>query len=299
MNISSLKYLLSEGLKNVFKNWMMSVASICVLVICLILTGSAALFSMNISNALNTIEAQNSVAVFLNEDIETLEALQIGEQIKGLPNVLNCEFRSKEEVVEKFKDELGSIFDGVKSRNPFPHTFYVTLNDISKYPETAEQIQQIEGVEKVANHRDLFEKLTRFDKLISISGIFIVIVLGLISLFIISSTIKLTMYSRRFEISIMKSVGATDWFVRIPFIVEGIIIGIISAVISSLILKFLYDIIISYINSLIPFSHISFSSVSLPVFLSFIAAGIGFGLIGGLISIGKYLKKEGGEILGW
>ena len=123
--------------------------------------------------------------------------------------------------------------------------------------------------------------------------------LGLVSLFILSNTIRLTMYSRRFEISIMKSVGATDWFVRIPFIVEGIIIGIISAIISATMLKLLYDVLIGYINKMIPFSHIPFSSVSLPIFLAFIAAGVAFGLIGGLISISKYLKKEGGEILGW
>ena len=97
----------------------------------------------------------------------------------------------------------------------------------------------------------------------------------------------------------MKSVGATDWFVRIPFIVEGIIIGIISAVISATALKFIYDILLGYINNMIPFSHIPFSSVSFPIFLAFVAAGIAFGLIGGLISISKYLKKEGGEILGW
>lgn len=299
MRVSSIKYLLSEGFKNVWKNWMMSVASIGVLILCLLLTGSAALFSMNISNALSTIESQNSITVYLNDEIETLEAMQIGEQIKNVPNIASIQFYSKEEAVEKFKDELGSIFDGIKDKNPFPHAFHVTLIDISKYNETVDQITKIQGIDSVVNRSELFEKLTQFDKLVSITGIFIVIVLGLVSLFILSNTIRLTMYSRRFEISIMKSVGATDWFVRIPFIVEGIIIGIISAVISSAILKFLYDIIIKYVNKTIPFSHIPFSSVSLPIFLSFILAGIGFGLIGGLISISKYLKKEGGEILGW
>ncbi len=299
MRFSSIKYLLSEGFKNVWKNWMMSIASIGILVLCLLLTGSAALFSINISSALNSIESQNSTTIYLKEEIDTPQALQIGEQIKAIPNISNCQFFSKDEAVEKFKDELGSIFDGIKDKNPFPHAFHVTLNDISKYNETVEQIKQIDGVDSVVNRSELFEKLTRFDKLVSISGVFIVIILGLVSLFIISNTIRLTMYSRRFEISIMKSVGATDWFVRIPFIVEGIVIGIISAIISSVVLKFLYDILVGYIKRTIPFSHIPFSSVSFPIFLAFVAAGIGFGLIGGLISISKYLKKEGGEILGW
>lgn len=299
MRASSLKYLLTEGFKNVWKNWMMSVASIGILVLCLLLTGAAALFSMNISNALRSIESQNSITVYLNDDVETGPALEIGEKLKALANILSCKFFPKEEAVEKFKVELGPIFDGIKDNNPFPHAFHVTLADISKYRETVDMIKQIDGIDSVVNRSELFEKLTKFDRLISISGVFIVIVLGLVSLFILSNTIRLTMYSRRFEISIMKSVGATDWFVRLPFIVEGIIIGIISAIISATILKLLYDALIGYVNRMIPFSHIPFGSVSLPIFFAFIAAGIAFGLIGGLISISKYLKREGGEILGW
>ncbi len=299
MRFSSVKYLLTEGFRNVWKNWMMSVASIGILILCLLLTGAAALFSINVRHALNSIESQNSVTIYLKDEVDTEGAMQIGEQLKMLSNIASCSFYSKEEAVEKFKDELGSIFEGIKDKNPFPHAFHVTLVDISKYKETVEQIMQVDGVDSVVNRSELFEKLTQFDKLISMSGVFIIIVLGLVSLFILSNTIKLTMYSRRFEISIMKSVGATDWFVRIPFIVEGMIIGIISAIISATVLKFIYDIIINYINRMIPFSHIPFQSVSLSIFFSFVAAGISFGLIGGLISISKYLKKEGGEILGW
>lgn len=299
MRFSSVKYLLTEGFRNVWKNWMMSIASIGVLVLCLLLTGAAALFSINITSALNSIESQNSVTIYLKDEIDTEAAMLIGDQLKALENIADCSFYSKEEAVEKYKDELGSIFEGIKDKNPFPHAFHVTLSDISRYKETVEKIMQIDGIDSVVNRSELFEKLTKFDKLVSASGIFIVIVLGLVSLFILSNTIRLTMYSRRFEISIMKSVGATDWFVRIPFIVEGMIIGIISAIISATALKFLYDVIINYINKMIPFSHIPFRSVSLSIFLSFVAAGIAFGLIGGLISISKYLKKEGGEILGW
>ena len=299
MRFSSVKYLLTEGFRNVWKNWMMSIASIGVLVLCLLLTGAAALFSINITSALNSIESQNSVTIYLKDEIDTEAATLIGELLKSLENIADCSFYSKEEAVEKYKDELGSIFEGIKDKNPFPHAFHVTLSDISRYKGTVEKIMQIDGIDSVVNRSELFEKLTKFDKLVSASGIFIVIVLGLVSLFILSNTIRLTMYSRRFEISIMKSVGATDWFVRIPFIVEGMIIGIISAIISATALKFLYDIIINYINKMIPFSHIPFRSVSLSIFLSFVAAGIAFGLIGGLISISKYLKKEGGEILGW
>ena len=162
MRVSSLKYLLSEGFKNVWKNWMMSMASIGVLVLCLLLTGAAALFSMNISNALKSIESQNSITVYLNDDVETEAALEIGEKIRVLPNISNCNFYSKEEAVEKFKDELGSIFDGIKDNNPFPHAFHVTLSDISKYNDTVDQIKKIDGIDSVVNRSELFEKLTKY-----------------------------------------------------------------------------------------------------------------------------------------
>lgn len=299
MKLSSAKYLIYEGFKNVWKNWMMSAASIGVLVLCLLLTGASALLSINISNTLNAIESQNVVKVYLKNEVDSEKATQIGESIKSLENITSCEFYSKEQAVEKFKDTLGKAFESMKENNPLPDSYKVTLTDISKYDETVEKIKAIDGVDTVVNRSELFEKLTKFDRFVSLAGMIIVLILALVSLFIISNTIRLTMYNRRFEISIMKSVGATDWFVRIPFMVEGVIIGIIAAIISSVTLKFFYDFIIQVIKKNISFFNTPFSDVSVPLFLSFLLAGILFGLIGGLISISKYLKKEGGEILGW
>ena len=299
MKLSSAKYLIYEGFKNVWKNWMMSAASIGVLVLCLLLTGASALLSINISNTLSAIESQNVVKVYLKNEVDAEKATQIGESIKSLDNITSCEFYSKEQAVEKFKDTLGKAFESMKENNPLPDSYKVTLTDISKYDETVEQIKAIDGVDTVVNRSELFEKLTKFDRFVSLAGMMIVLILALVSLFIISNTIRLTMYNRRFEISIMKSVGATDWFVRIPFMVEGVIIGIIAAIISSVTLKFFYDFIIQVIKKNISFFNTPFSDVSVPLFLSFLLAGILFGLIGGLISISKYLKKEGGEILGW
>lgn len=299
MRISSLKYLLSEGFKNVFKNWMMSIASIGVLMLCLILTGSAVLFSINVTAILNNIESQNSITVYLNDDIETIEAREIGDKISDLSNVESCEFFSKEQAINEFVERLGPSFEGLKDENFLPHSFHITLKDISQYNETVDKVKQIDGVNEVVNRAEVFEKLSQFDKFVSLVGILVVFILIVVSLFIVSNTIRLTMYSRRFEISIMKSVGATDWFVRIPFIVEGIVIGLISAILSSFIINLTYSMIIKYLNNAVPFLQISYTTVPLSVFAAFLLSGILFGLIGGLISIGKYLKKEGGEIIGW
>ena len=299
MRASSIGYLLKEGFKNVWKNCMMSIASIGVLLLCLLLTGSSALLSININKTLSTIESKNVVKVFLDIEVDDERAKAIGESIKSLENVEACEFYSKAQAVESFRERLGAAFENFKNDNPLPNAYNVTLKDISKYSETSEQIKNISGVESLSNKADLFEKLTRFDKFTSMFGTIFVIVLALVSLFIISNTIRLTMYSRRFEISIMKSVGATDWFVRIPFMVEGMIIGVISACIASVILKYSYDFAMEVVRKNISFFHVPFDNISVPLFISFLLAGISFGLIAGLISISKYLKKEGGEILGW
>ena len=299
MRASSIKYLIKEGFKNIWSNKLMSVASIGVLLSCLLITGSAVLFSVNVKSAMKKIEDQNSFTVYLDKDVSSLEAVQIGEKIKKISNVSSCAFFSKEDAINKYKETLGSLFEGLQGENnPMPDAYRVSMYDLSVYEETINQIASIDGVDTVGDRSKAAESLVRLDKLITSIGFWIVLILGAVSLFIVSNTISVTMYSRRLEISMMKSVGATDGFIRIPFVVEGIVIGLISATIALACLGALYETCMKMINQIIPFLHIEFTSMILPVAVSFIAAGILFGLIGGLISISKYLKKGGGDIIG-
>lgn len=300
MNFSSIRYLFKEGLKNVWSNRMMSFASIGVLVSCLLLTGAALLFSLNISSVMKTIQSENSVMVYLKQDIATLQAVKIGGEIQQIANVNECEFVSQDEALQKYSDILGPLFQGLEGEDNFlPNSYRITMKDLSLYQQTIDSIKQIEGIDSVSNRSDSAQKLTSLNHMVTTAGFWIILVLSIVSLFIISNTIRVTMYSRRLEISIMKSVGATNWFIRVPFIVEGIIIGLISAVVSTVLLKLLYDNIIQVIKQIIPFNHIPFNSMTAPVILGFGTAGVVFGALGGVISIGKYLKKEGGEIIGW
>lgn len=300
MKLSSVRFLCAQGAKNVKNNLMMSIASVGMLILCLLITGASMLLSKNISQILGTIESRNSVSIYLSDNIEDeASAKEIGDKIAAVPNVEAVSLITKEEAAEKFKPKLGELYDELKNHNIFPYSFRITLSDISGYDKTITEIQQIEGVDSAVDRHELFDKLSKFDNIVSLFGVFVVVILGLVSMFILSNTIRLTMYSRRFEISIMKSVGATDWFVRLPFLVEGVIIGLTAALISAGLLRLLYDVAIDYINRSIPFLHVPFSSVSGTIFMWFLLAGIGFGVGGGLISISKYLKKEGGEILGW
>ncbi|MBE6829444.1 permease-like cell division protein FtsX [Caproiciproducens sp. R1] len=304
MRINGLGYLMKEGIKNIWNNRTMSFASVGVLISCLLLTGAAVLFSYNIDSAMKTLEGNNSVRVYMTQDLPTLSAIKVGEEIKKLDNIEACEFVPKDDAIQQYMDILGdkdgTMLQGMTGKeNPLPDAFKVSFKDLSKYKETAAQIQKISGVASINDYSDVAQKLTNLDRMITMVGFWIILLLSLVSLFIISNTIRVTMFSRRVEISIMKSVGATNWFIRVPFIVEGMIIGILSGLISSLILLLLYDKMITSITSIMMFSPVDIQPLAWSITLAFILAGMLFGAVGGVISISKYLKKEGGEIVGW
>jgi len=304
MKFRSLGYLSKEGTKNIWSNRTMSFASVGVLVSCLLLTGAAVLFSLNINSAMKTIEGNNSVTVYMKQDLPTLSAIKVGEDIKKLDNIETCKFIPKDEAILQYMNMLGdkdgTMLAGMTGKdNPLPDAFRISFKDLAKYKETAVEIKKIAGVEKVNDYTDIANKLTTLDSMVTTAGFWIILLLSLVSLFIISNTIRVTMFSRRMEISIMKSVGATNWFVRVPFVVEGIIIGLISGGVASLMLNMIYNKMLTAITSITFFSPIDIRPIEWEITLIFILVGTLFGAIGGVISIGKYLKREGGQIVGW
>ncbi len=296
-----LGYLFKEGVRNVWNNRMMSLASIGVLVSCLIITGAAALLSMNVANVVESMGQENQVTVFLNDNVQELDAvMNIGPKLREIDNISECQFYSKDEAMLRLREELGTLFTELQGDdNPLPHAFHVTMVDLSQYDSTVENIKAVEGVYKVSDRSAVANKLTNLNQLVTQIGLWLVVVLGLISLFIISNSVRMTMYSRRFEISIMKSVGATDWFVRIPFVIEGVVLGLISGVIASGIIAFFYEGTVVAVQYIVPFTEIAYSDVALKMSLVFVVMGMFVGALGAAISITRYLKMEGGEILGW
>ena len=295
-------YLVKEGFKNVYANRIMSIASICVLVSCLVMTGVAALFSLNVQRIVDDVEKTNETTVYIYRDRSSSEARLIGKLIEEIDNVESAKFVSKQEAVNQFRATLGdSLFDRVKDKEPLNDSYRVVIRDLDKYEITIKQIKAIDGVESINDRREFARKLTTVSNLVNIISIAVVTALIIISLFIIANTIRATMYSRRFEISIMKSVGATNMFVRMPFLVEGMVIGFISAALSTGAAALLYEGIKRVIMEVAGswFEIIPFSSIVLPLTLIFILVGGLVGFFGGFISIRKYLKKEGNEILGW
>lgn len=295
-------YLTKEGLKNVWSNRIMSIASICVLVSCLVLTGIASLFSINIGKVVDSVGKTNETSVYIKKDYSQLEAVYIGKEIERLENVESTTFLPKEEAMEQFKDMINddALFAEMQDRDPLPDTVIVVMKDLSLYEQTVDQIKRIEGVDDVSSHTELAKTLTDISNLVNAISLGITLALTIVSIFIIANTIRVTMYSRRFEISIMKSVGATNSFVRWPFLMEGMVIGFISAILATCGVGLLYEVIMTAIQQMLPiFVSIPIMNVIWYVAAAFAVSGVVIGFFGSLISIRKYLKMEGNEILGW
>ena len=338
MKFRSIKYLAGEGVKNIWVNRLMSLASIGVLMACMVLIGLAILMSLNVDKSLGTLEQQNVIMVYFNDQNSVLygtdsassqavasadesqkkdelglpydsytvhneeEALAVCEKIKKIDNVLSVEYISAEEGLQSVKESMlagqAEYFDFLNEDygNPLSAGAKVTFKDLSRFDDTVSKISQIEGVDTVVSQSELAQKITSIRSGVSIAGIWIIAILLVIALVIVSNTIRITMYSRKLEIIIMKAVGATDAFIRLPFIVEGMIIGIISAVVSEGLVYFAYRMILDTIRNALGIENvIGFSTVALPLLGIFAAIGILAGTIGSVFIIGKYLKHEGSE----
>lgn len=295
----SFGYLFREGVKSLWKNRTMSMASIAVLISCLLLTGVAGLLTLDLSVTMKSIEGNNTLTVYLEDNLPSLTAVRVGEELRQIDNVSDCTLVPKDDALANLIDGLGdsdgSLFESMQGDgNPLPDAYTLSLDDLSIYDETVAQIEAVEGVSEVSDYRSVATKLSNLNRLVRYGSIAIVIVLAVVSIFIISNTVKVTMFSRRMEISIMKSVGATNGFVRIPFVVEGMLIGSISGVISAVVLYYGYGKAVEAVYDLAPFlSVIDIKPYAGWLYLAYILVGMLFGVLGCAISIGKYLKKEG------
>lgn len=299
--MSGFGYLIKEGFRSIWSNRIMSIASICVLVSCLVLTGAAELISINIEKEVESVGKTNETTVYLKDEVSDLEAVYVGKDLEKLNNISSVRFYPKEDAITEFKDSLPEeVFENISGDdNPLPDAYIIAMDDLSLYDQTIDEVLKVNGVDSINNRSELARKLTDISDLVSYISLAIVAALTIISLFIIANTIRTTMYSRRFEISIMKSVGATNAFVRLPFVVEGMVIGLISAIISTGVLYVVYEGVMSAVNSFVKITTIPFSDIYLQVGCIFIVAGIIIGAFGSFISMRKYLKMEGNEILGW
>lgn len=301
MKGTSLKYLTHEGFRNVWVNRLMSLASVTVLMACLIIMGAGIMIYFNINNVVDKVQSQNVVMVYVADDASEDETTQIGTSLKGISNVESCEFVPKEVAFQEQIQSMGgdaALFEGF-DEFPLPDAYKVTVKDLSQFENTVSQIKQINKVDSVRENSDLASKLLSLRHAVSIVSVGLVIMLFLVALFIISNTIRITMFSRKLEISIMKAVGATNWFIRWPFMIEGMILGTISGIVSLGVLWGLYAVaekVFAQTLSLIGFSLVPFSGYWWQILLVFVAIGLFTGGFGSLVSMAKYLKEQGSVV---
>ncbi len=333
MKLTSVKHLTATGFKNIWVNKLMSIASVGVLVACMSVIGLAVAISLNVDSALSELEQQNVVMVFFNdrnaalygsgqgsvsndpnktynsitEDDYTVhsyaDALLICDKISKLDNIKSVEYVSKEDALVSVKDTLPDsqsgyldFFEDDEYGNPLPSGARVTMLNLEHFDDTIEKITAIEGVDTIESSRDIAEKITIIKKAITIVGFWIVAILMVISLVIVSNTIRVTMYNRKLEISIMKAVGATDSFVRLPFMIEGVTIGLLSAGVTVTILYFVYNAVKETVrNTLSLTTIIPFGDFFWQIFGIFAVIGCLAGLLSSAFMINKYLRKEGSE----
>lgn len=303
MTGSSLRYLIKEGFRNTWTNRMMSIASICVLLSCLVLIGSASMIFLNINALVDRIEDENVIMVYIEKNTTDADMDAMGESLVNMKNIEKVEFVAKEdawaEQLETMEEAQAEFFTEISSDIPLPDAYKVTVKDLTQFSETVKEIKALDHIDTVRQNTDLAKKLDTISQGISVIAIVIIAVLFAISLFIISNTIKLTVYSRRLEISIMKSVGATNSFVRLPFVVEGMILGIVSGVVSLGVVWGVYELAINQFSDLfasIGLVPLNFVDYVWQMLGAFIGIGIISGVGGSLITMRKYLNKEGSEI---
>jgi cell division transport system permease protein len=298
MKLRNSVYYFKEAATGIWRNRLMSLASVIVVVLTLLILGSFTLINLNIQAITEEIKGQVEIVAYLEDGADSVDALsRLRAELVELKGVQRVTFVSKEEALERLRERLGNqagITDGLE-RNPLPASFEIRPQDPEQAAVLADKVARLAGVDSVDYGQQIVEQLFAFSRGIQVFGYIVIAFLGIVSLFLIANTIKLTVYSRRSQISIMKFVGATDWFIRWPFILEGIFLGLLGALITYLLLFFGYSFLYFRASA---WMYQNFLSVKMVVpevagrellrFLFFMGAGIG--AVGSGISVRRFLK---------
>lgn len=293
-------YLTKMGAHNIIANRSMSFSSISVLTACLLLIGVSVMILMNIQALVKDVENQNVVVAFVKDGITDEEVARVGTDLGNITNVTNVEFVSKEAAYEEQLREFGveeNLFDDVID-NPLPHSYRVFVSNLDEFQATLAQIKAVGNVDAVRESQDIVKQITTLQSSITAICIIIVAVLAIVSMFIISNTIRITMVSRKIDIQVMKSVGATNTFICWPFMIEGVIIGVVSGMLAVVLTFVVEKIEGGAMESLLEMfgsKPISLTSYLPILIICYLFSGVFIGAFGSIISIRKYLKKEGSE----
>ena len=294
MRINNVFYLIKEGIRSIFTHGLMSFASVCVTVACLIIVGSFSILMYNVNIMVEELNQTNEVLAYVDSELTDAEAKSVGTKINMLDNILEATWVSREEALKNFIDDHAED-NLVQSVDPqdLRHRFRVVLEDNTKMTQTVELLEQVPGVVYVDAEYELAEGFATISRVLNLVSYGIIAILLAVSLLIISNTVKIAMYDRQNEIAIMKMVGATNGFIRFPFVVEGFLLGITGAALAFGLQWGLYDALITQIaevDALGLFTFVPFEQLLEPMLTVFGGAGLFVGVLGSWTAIRKFLN---------
>lgn len=298
MILSRSGYLIREGFRSIKTHAFMSFASVTIIMACLIIMGSVTLLSFNIDAMIKSLEDRNEIVAFVDEELTVDDAVALRPAIEAVPNVQEVFFMTREEAMDTFMGKYdAALMEGIDA-TVFRHRFIIHLNDIAQMAQTKSALENVEGIAKVKAHLEYASAFVTLRNIFTVVALVLTVILVLVSVFIMSNTIKLTTFGRREEIAIMKMVGATNSFIRLPFVVEGLVLGLLGGGLAFLVEWGLYTILVrrvtgAVVGSVITetlLSFIPFSAIALPLLAAFLAIGIFVGVFGGVNAIRNYLK---------
>lgn len=294
MKVRTIEYYIREVFISLRRNNWMSVASIGTVAVSLFIFGMFLMMVMNMNKLAENMESQVQINVYLLDKVDREQARDIEKDLKEIEGVESVGFVTKDEAMERFKDRLGdqkTLLDALDETNPLPDSFEVTVTNPDLVKTAAEKMEKLDGVECAKYGQDVMEHLFEITRLLRIFGFTLMLVLAFATLFIISNTIRLTVFARRKEIAIMKYVGATDWFIRWPFVMEGMVLGLFGSIIAAMALRTAYTDMAEKVYDTLAF----FPLIPEQPFLTYITivvviSGMVVGAIGSAVSIKKFLK---------
>ncbi len=295
MRINNLGYLLKEGVKGIFTHGFMSFAAVCVTVACLLIVGSFSILVYNVNIMVEDLNQTNEILAYVDETLSDAEAKSVGTKINMIDNVLQADYIPREQALEEFiedhQDEKES-FGGLEATD-LRHRFRVVLEDNRLIQETDKALRDVPGVVKTVAEYEMAQGFSTIQDVLQIVSMGIIAVLLAVSLLIISNTVKLAMYDRKDEIAIMKMVGATNGFIRLPFIVEGFTLGMLGAAMAFGLEWVMYDAMvvkISEVDALQLFKFVPFEHLLIPMIVTFAATGLFVGIVGSWTAIRKFMN---------
>lgn len=295
MSLSSVQYIFREAFKSLRRNVLISLASTGTMAITLLVAGIFFLILVNTQNITSNLESDIEISVSLKDGLSSQAIEDVGKKIKSIPGVAEERFISKDQALADLKKKLGrrEIFEAMGGQNPLPHVYRVKVENPRQVNDVAAKIEKLPGIEKVNYGREIVERLFAITRWLRLIGYVLMALLALATLFLVGTTIRLAFFARRKEIQIMKFIGATNWFIRWPFLVEGIVIGLVGSLLAAGLLAAAYFSLLNYVYSspYLAFIPLRDDRQFLILFFSAtVASGIVLGALGSIISLHRYLK---------